>query len=75
MHSLSIAKKLPLENAGLIDVISTLKPTIMNAVISVHVDKDESVGNLLRQLIKSLDVPNMHKLKLRIKPMKKEQQL
>jgi len=73
--TLSIAKKLPLENAGLIDVISTLKPTIMNAVISVHVDKDESVGNLLRQLIKSLDVPNMHKLKLSLKPMKKEQHI
>jgi len=75
--TLSVAKQLPSDNEGLIDVINTLKPTIMNAIIAVHEqdDDDSYIGNLLGRIIKSLDVPNMFQLHIRFIPKTNEKKI
>lgn len=58
---ISVSDDLPVDNEGILDVIKTLQPTIMNAIVSVNVRGDESsIVNKFRETIRSLNVEKTH---------------
>lgn len=76
MIKLSVAEELPRDNKGVLDVINTLKPSVMSAVISVKLTGDETkIAKQLSETIKSLNTENMHYLKLSFKPTSRKQEL
>ena len=58
---ISVGDNLPRVNEGILDVIGTLKPTIMNAIVAINIRGDESVIiNQLRETIRNLNVEKIH---------------